>query len=75
MDNLQIDPPDVSEIPIPFVRYTSPDEEGYFERMNYYNFELFKLLYYLKYYNMIYRRYRNMPLLPPPNYSPNIEPR
>jgi hypothetical protein len=48
MEDSKIEPPDVSEIPIPFVGYTSPDEEVYFERMNYYNFELFKLLYYLE---------------------------
>ena len=42
------EPPDPADIQIPFVKYTSPDDEVYFVRKNHYNLELFKLLLYLK---------------------------
>jgi hypothetical protein len=72
MEESTINPPDVSEVPIPFVRYTSLDDEVYFERMNHYNLEIFKLLLQLKAYNMRYRKIKIIP--PPPNYRPFIRP-
>ena len=65
--------PDINQVEDPVVRYDSPDEEVYFERMNRYNLHRLKLLLFLQYYNIRYRFFRNIE--PPPTYSPVISPR
>ena len=71
MDVLNIEP-DVSEIPIPFVRYMSVDDEVYvIQQKNHQNLEVLKLLLHLKFYNMCYTKFRTIP--PPSSYVPIIK--
>ena len=49
MDDLKVEPPDVSEIPIPCIGYMSADDEVYFIQKNHYNLEVFKLSLHLKF--------------------------
>ena len=72
MDDSKVEPPDVSEIPIPCIGYMSADDEVYFIQKNHYNLEVFKLLLHLKFYNMFYTKFRTIP--PPPSYTPRINP-
>ena len=72
MDDSKVEPPDVSEIHIPFIGYMSADDEVYFIQKNHYNLEVFQLLLHLKFYDMFYTKFRT--ISPPPSYTPRINP-